>query len=67
MSTITITGSKYAVTAPSIVVNVPKQAAATVTVSPTPVTIQNHVEVPSRTIIAKPGRNGEVIMTPQGV
>jgi hypothetical protein len=51
--------------APSVIVNVPQQAPATVTVSPTPVTIENEVIIPSRTIIAEPIGGGRVKMTPQ--
>jgi lambda family phage portal protein len=50
-----------------ITVNVPQQAApaVNVNVSPTPVTIDNTVEVPARTVIARPNKDGSVTMTPQ--
>jgi len=53
--------------APVINVHVPQQAApaVNVNVSPTPVTIENTVEVPSRTVKAVPQRDGSVLMTPQ--
>lgn len=56
------------VAAPQVTVEAAEPAAApnvTVQVNPTPVTIENTVEVPQRPVIAKPGKNGEVIMTPQ--
>lgn len=64
----------------SPVVNVPQQAApvvnvlaaeqlapiVNVSVDPTPVTIENNVEVPQRTVRAKPQPNGDVLMVPEG-
>jgi hypothetical protein len=46
----------------------PAQAAAPapiINVSPTPVTIQNTVEVPSRPVLATPRADGSVLMVPQ--
>lgn len=53
--------------APNVIINVPTQAAPVVNVdvSPTPVTIENDVIIPQRKIIAKPGPNGTVEMTPE--
>jgi hypothetical protein len=50
------------------VVNVTVQSAApNITVQPSTaaVTVENTVEVPARTIIARPNRDGSVTMTPQ--
>jgi hypothetical protein len=50
--------------APAPVVNV-APAEVSVNVAPTPVTVENRVEVPQRTIVAKPGKlPGEIVMTP---
>jgi lambda family phage portal protein len=53
--------------APVVNVTVPQQPAPTVInqVNPTPITIDNTVEVPARTIKAVPQRDGSVLMTPQ--
>ena len=54
--------------APQITVNVPQQAAPTVInqVSPTPVTIENTVEVPARSVVVSKRADGTVVMTPEG-
>lgn len=51
-----------------VTVHAAEQPSPTVTVNvqPTPVTIENTVEVPQRPIKAVPQRDGSVIMTPQG-
>jgi hypothetical protein len=43
----------------------PTAPAPIINVSPTPVTIQNTVEVPSRTVLATPRADGSVLMVPQ--
>jgi hypothetical protein len=50
--------------APSVVVNVPQQAAPTVNVEAPNVTVENSVIVPARTVIAKPNPDGSVTMSP---
>jgi hypothetical protein len=57
------------VSAPHVTVEAAEPAApasVVVNVSPTPVTVENTVEVPSRTIRATPQRDGSVLMVPQG-
>ena len=43
----------------------PAAQAPVINVLPTPVTIQNTVEVPARTVLATPRGDGSVLMTPQ--
>ena len=50
--------------APVVNVNVEAQPAPVVNVAAPNVTVENEVIVPQRKVIAKPGLNGEVIMTP---
>lgn len=51
--------------APAIHVHVPEQPAPTINVAAPSVTVENNVEVPSRTIVATTNRDGTVTMTPQ--
>lgn len=62
---VTVRAAEVSVPQANVVVNVPQQPAPVVNVSAPDVRIDNHVEVPQRTIRAMPQRDGSVIMEPQ--